>query len=94
MIIKKLIEALTAMVTSALSNVGSLPDLPAGILTYFNQGLGYLLDGIDLLGMFIGSQAVSFMGVCLDIILVANAFYMAYSAVMWVLHKIPILSIK
>ena len=74
MIIKKLIEALTAMVTSALSNVGSIPDLPAGILTYFNRGLGYLLDGIDLLGMFIGSQAVSFMGVCLDIILVANAF--------------------
>lgn len=94
MIIKKLIEALSSMVTSALSNVGSIPDLPAGILTYFNQGLGYLLDGIDLLGMFIGSQAVSFMGVCLDIILIANAVYMAYSAVIWALQKIPMLGIK
>ena len=94
MLIKKLIEALSAMVTSALSKVGSIPDLPAGILTYFNQGLGYLLEGIDLLGMFIGSQAVSFMGVCLDIILIANAVYMAYSAVIWALQKIPMLGIK
>lgn len=94
MIITKLIEALSSLVTNALSNVGSIPEVPATLLSYFNIGLSYLLDGVDLLGMFVGSTTLTVMGSCLDILLIANAVYMGYSAVMWVLHKIPMLGIK
>lgn len=94
MIIKKLLDLCLSLLTSLLSGVEGIPDIPEGLLSIIQTALQYILLGIDLLAMFIGTEAVTFMGVCLDIIIAANLFYFGYSAVMWFVKKIPFLGIK
>lgn len=94
MIIKKLLELCLSLLTSLLSNVGSIPPLSAQLLDVLDTIVGYMVSGIDLLGLFIGPTALSFLGVCLDIIIALNLFYFGYSCVMWFVKKIPFLGIK
>lgn len=94
MIIKKLLELCLSLLTSLLSNVGSIPVLPEQILTFFQIVIDYMVSGIDLLGLFIGPTALAFIGVCLDVIIALNLFYFGYSCVMWFVKKIPFLGIK
>ena len=94
MIIKKLLELCLSLLTSLLSNVGSIPTLPAQLLNVLDTIIDYMLSGIDLLGLFIGPSALTFIGVCLDVIIALNLFYFGYSCVMWFVKKIPFLGIK
>lgn len=94
MIIKKLLELCLSLLTSLLSNVGSIPALPADVMQMFYIAISYMVSGIDLLGLFIGSTALTFIGVCLDVIIALNLFYFGYSCVMWFVKKIPFLGIK
>ena len=94
MIIKKLLELCLSLLTSLLSNVGSIPALPEQILTIFQTVINYMVSGIDLLGLFVGPTALTFIGVCLDVIIALNLFYFGYSCVMWFVKKIPFLGIK
>ena len=94
MIIRKLLELCLSLLTSLLSNVGSIPALPEQILTIFQTVINYMVSGIDLLGLFIGPTALTFIGVCLDVIIALNLFYFGYSCVMWFVKKIPFLGIN
>lgn len=94
MIITKLLNLCLNLLTKLLSGVEGVPDLPEGLLSVIQTALQYIISGIDLLAMFLGETAVSFMGVCLDIIIAANLFYFGYSAIMWFVKKIPFLGIK
>lgn len=94
MIIKKLLDLLLSLLTNLLSGVEGVPDLPVELLNVIQIALQYLVSGIDLLAMLIGETAVRFMGICIDIIIAANLFYLGYTAVMWFVKKIPFLGIK
>lgn len=94
MIIKKLLELCLSLLTSLLSNVDGIPALPNHFSEVLSTILNYMLSGIDLLGMFIGPTALTFIGVCLDVIIALNLFYFGYSCVMWFVKKIPFLGIK
>ena len=94
MIIKKLLELCLSLLTSLLSNVDSIPALPTQLLDVLDTIIGYMISGIDLLGLFIGPTALTFVGVCLDLIIALNLFYFGYSCVMWFVKKIPFLGIK
>lgn len=94
MIIRKLLELCLSLLTSLLSNVGSIPALPEQILTIFQSVINYMVSGIDILGLFIGPTALTSIGVCLDVIIAMNLFYLGYSIAMWFIKKIPFLGIK
>ena len=94
MIIKKLLELCLSLLTSLLSNVDGIPVLPAQLLNILDTIVDYMLSGIDLLGLFIGPTALTFIGLCLDVIIAMNVFYFGYSCVMWFVKKIPFLGIK
>ena len=94
MIIKKLLELCLSLLTSLLSNVGSIPAIPQDILSLFQMVINYMVNGIDLLGLFIGPVALTAIGICLDVIIALNLFYFGYSCVMWFVKKIPFLGIK
>lgn len=94
MIIRKLLDLCLSLLTSLLSNVDGVPALPQQVVSVFSTILYYLVEGIDLLTMFIGPTATSFIGVCLDVIIAMNLFYFGYSCVMWFVKKIPFLGIK
>lgn len=94
MIIKKLLELCLSLLTSLLSGVDGIPPLPDQLSNVLMTVLEYILSGIEFLGLFIGSTAMTFIGVCLDIIIALNLFYFGYSCVMWFVKKIPFLGIK
>lgn len=94
MIIKKLLELCLSLLTSLLSNVDGIPVLSTQLIDVLDTIIGYMLSGIDLLGLFIGPTALTFIGVCLDVIIALNLFYFGYSCVMWFVKKIPFLGIK
>ena len=94
MIIKKLLELCLSLLTSLLSNVGSIPALPEQVLSIFQTVITYMVNAIDLLGLFIGPVALTTVGICLDVIIALNLFYFGYSCVMWFVKKIPFLGIK
>lgn len=94
MIIKKLLELCLSLLTSLLSNVDGIPALPQQVVSVFSQIIYYVIEGVDLLTMFIGPTAMTFIGVCLDVIIAMNLFYFGYSCVMWFVKKIPFLGIK
>lgn len=94
MIIKKLLELCLSLLTSLLSNIGGIPSIPGSIANVLSTAVSYMLSGIDLLGLFIGPTALTFIGVCLDVIIAMNLFYFGYSCVMWLVKKIPFLGIK
>ena len=72
----------------------SIPSLPATITTILGQVTDYLVLGLQIIRTFIGATAFSVLGVCLMLVIAANAAYMVYSLVMWVLAKIPFLGVK
>lgn len=94
MIIKKLLDFCLNLFTNLLSGVEGIPDLPPELLSIIRTALDFIIAGIDILAMLIGKQAVTFMGICLDIIIAANLFYFGYTVVMWFVKKIPFLGIK
>ena len=94
MIIKKLLELCLSLLTSLLSGVGGIPSLPGEIVQFLSIAVQYILTGIDLLGLFVGPTAMTFIGVCLDVIIAMNLLYFGYSCVMWFVKKIPFLGIK
>lgn len=94
MIIKKLLELCLSLLTSLLSGVDGVPSLPGEIAEALSVAVSYMLSGIDLLGLFVGPTAMTFIGVCLDVVIAMNLFYFGYSCVMWFVKKIPFLGIK
>ena len=60
----------------------------------FSTCFMFVLDGIDLLGTFLGSGAMSILGVYLGIIVLINSFYIAYQLIWWFIKKIPMLDIR
>lgn len=82
------------LLTSLLSSVGSIPALPEQLLSVLSTAMEYILKGIDILTMFLGTTAIAIMGTCLDVIIALNVFYMGYSVVMWFIKKIPFFGIK
>ena len=94
MIIKKLLDLCLSLLTSLLSNVDGIPALPQQVVMVFSNIIYYVVEGIDLLTMFIGPTAIAFIGICLDVVIAMNLFYFGYSCVMWFVKKIPFLGIK
>lgn len=94
MIIKKLLELCLSLLTSLMSGIDGVPVLSKDIINIFHTVINYMVSGIDLLGLFIGPTALTFIGVCLDVIIAMNLFYFLYSVVMWFVKKIPFLGIK
>lgn len=71
-----------------------LPGLPDSVVTVFNQALGYLDAGLDMIHLLIGDTAFGLIGVCLGLILSANVIYFSISLIFFVLKKLPFLGIR
>lgn len=71
-----------------------LPSIPDSVITVFNNVLGYLNSGLDMIHLLIGNTAFGVVGACLKLILLANGVYFVVSLVFFVLKKIPFLGLK
>lgn len=92
MIIVGLMNLVYALLSLLL--VFELPGLPDSVHQTMLGVASYLADGVSILCAFLGPTTLQAMAVILGaVIIVDNAFFL-YSAVMWILSKIPMLNIK
>lgn len=70
---------------------GVLPQVPNGVTSTINAVMDKILDGFNLFSVFIDVQ---FVMICLPIAIAIINFEKIISLVVWILKKIPFLSIK
>lgn len=90
MLINSILDMFIALF-SALTNSINIPEFPESVTDIFNQGFSYISDGLGIIRYF---THFNYLLVLLGIILTVNAAVHLYGFVMWVLRKIPFLSIE
>lgn len=90
MIIKSLFDIVSSLILWML-NLINLPDMPDMIVNVLEQLKGYLLQGANILALFINWDLLMLLcNICLILIIARES----YSLLMWVIQKIPFLNIK
>lgn len=92
MIITALLNLIYAILSALL--VFNLPELPATVTQLLEQITGYLVNGVSLIRVFIGSTAMGVLALLFQLVLFVNAAYFLWSFVFWVIRKIPMLNVK
>ena len=83
-------EAISNLYLSLLSNV-NIPPLPAEVQTGLNTFLELINSAVSVIGFFVPYQLIV---VFLGVIVVAEIAVEVYHFVMWVIRKIPFLSMS
>lgn len=94
MLLKKLFDVIIWMFDSIIPD----QEMPVESLSLWAQILETLLQyvssGIEILRMFLGSDALRILSVLFGLIISFNFIYMGYSVAMWIISKIPFLGVK
>lgn len=69
----------------------SLPDLPAELMANINSFLDLIFQNLSLLGLFVRQQTIL---IIIPVVIAIIGFERIYMFVMWILKKIPFLSMK
>lgn len=90
------------IVLTLLTLVGSLisslpiegPSIDPSVFTYLDQAWDYIMNAINILGVFIGPLGMKAIGMFLMFILSVNLFYFTWQVFSWIVTKIPFLNIR
>lgn len=92
------------MILTALANllytilntiwVVELPSFPDVVSNAFQQAITYITWGFGFLRGLLGATTWDTIWVFLKLTIAAHVIYLGYDVVMWVLRKIPMLSIS
>lgn len=90
-----IVNALASLIYGLLDLllVFNLPSLPDSVMTVANNGVGYIITGVGVLGAFLGTTALGVLAVLLSLLLSMHVAYMLYSLVAFILRKIPMLGV-
>lgn len=89
-----IIEGFVYVVTSLIQFMFgwlNIPDAPESIKYTFDTYFGYIFDNLDFLNFFIN---INTFKVIATIAITIYTFKVFYKIIMWIIHKIPLLSIK
>lgn len=90
MIIKGIFELVYTLLSVVLAPF-SLPALPDGLQTIFDQLVGYLTGAVGLLCVFVRPSTLQLM--IPAVILVINADHI-WNGILWVLKKLPFIGLE
>lgn len=90
MIIKGLFELVYTLMSVVLAPF-SLPQLPEGIQTIFDEVLGYMTGAVGLLTVFVRPTTLKLL--IPAVIVVINAEHI-WNGIIWILKKIPFVGIE
>lgn len=90
MIITGLLNLLVAFLTVLLSPLQLIP-LPQGLENILAQGIGYIMQGINLLSAYVHMPYILAL---FSFVLSLEVMTLAYKAIMWILRKIPFFGIN
>lgn len=85
------------MIMGLLTLIGSLisalpveaPELDPTVLNFVDQGWGYIMNAVNILGTFIGPTGMNAIKIYLSLIIVINVFYFGWQLFNFILKKIP-----
>lgn len=91
-----IIVALMKLIKGFLSLllVFNLPSMPDAVQNVMLQVADTLGDGISVLRAFIGAEAMSVIATLFGVVAIVETAYFLYTAVMWILAKLPMLNIS
>lgn len=90
MIIEILLSVVKTILFGILS-VFNLPSLPQGLLDSLDTFLDLIFDNLSLIGLFVRPTTFK---IIIPVVLVLMNFEHIYNVSIWILRKIPFLSIK
>lgn len=90
MIIKGICELVYTLMTVIFAPI-NLPDLPPGIQSVFDDFLDIVVSGVDLASLIIDFNVVKWL---VPIVIAVANFDKIWSAIMFILKKIPFLGIE
>lgn len=71
-----------------------LPEFPESISTAFDQAIQYIVWGFSFLRGLVGETAYNAIWIFFGLTVAAEALYIGYDMVMWVVKKIPMANIQ
>ena len=92
MIVKGLLQLIFSLLNGLF--VFDLPNMPPTITTLWNEFIGYVVTGIDVIRVFIGDTAMSVCSLLLSLIIGMNVAYFVIGVIFFVLRKIPIAGVN
>lgn len=92
MILKALSDLLGTMLDKLL--LFSLPDFPDWAMNAFQTAYEYLLQGAGFLQALFGTQTYSYLCTLFWLSLTVHLAYEVYDLAMWILKKIPLVSVQ
>ena len=92
MIVKGLLQLIFSLLNGLF--VFDLPNMPPTITTLWNEFIGYVVTGIDVIRVFIGDTAMSVCSLLLALIIGMNVAYFVIGVIFFVLRKIPIAGVN
>ena len=92
MIVKGLLQLIFSLLNGLF--VFDLPNMPPTITTLWNEFIGYVVTGIDVIRVFIGDTAMSVCSLLLALIIGMNVAYFVIGVIFFVLRKIPIVGVN
>lgn len=91
LLIEWLISAGELLLSGILMILDVLPDMPESVQTVVDGIFDIMFQGINLVGLFIDFDMVKIL---FPIVILIVNFDKIYKLIMWILRKIPTLSIK
>lgn len=89
-----IVKLLLSLCKSFIANLPVL-DLDFGYLIAMQEfAFDLIVDGVSLLGVFIGGKGLQAIFIYFGVLLAINAFYIAYQLVWFFLKKLPMLNIR
>ena len=87
----KLILSMAKWLLTPILSLLNFGSMPAEVLTYVSRLITAMQSAMGILGCFVN---LSLIGTLLDFILSCEAVYRAYTLLMWVYRKIPVVGAK
>lgn len=72
----------------------SVPDMPVWAQSNLESAMDYILNAIDVLGVFIGDTGIQAIGLFLAWVVIINTAYLAYQVFWFVVKKLPFFNIR
>ena len=91
MIVEWAMALVDGLIKVIFSLLGVLPDMPEKATSVVDGFFDLIFDGVEIVNFFV---PLDFVSVLIPIIIVIMNFEKVYKLIMWVLRKIPFISVE
>lgn len=90
MIIEKLLDVVYSIFSTLLSAI-TFPTLPDEVYTYLDNAMSYIQGGVGIIANFV---PIDYLLILFFFVLNMELAFLAYRLIMWIIRKVPFISIS